>query len=116
MASSASGAGSENSLRFQQELEFVQMLADPRYLHYLAEKRYFREAAFVNFLAYLQYWRTPPYLKYIQYPHCLQVLSWLQDTEFRASLENETAINALTDAQALSWLHHGKISNTPGGG
>ena len=48
------------------ELEFVQCLANPAYLNWLAQNRYFDDPAFVKYLAYLQYWRRPEYSKLIQ--------------------------------------------------
>ncbi|VCW67194.1 unnamed protein product, partial [Gulo gulo] len=36
-----------NRLRFQLELEFVQCLANPNYLNFLAQRGYFKDKAFV---------------------------------------------------------------------
>ena len=36
------------------ELEFVQNLANPTYLHYLAQNKYLDDEAFMAFLEYLQ--------------------------------------------------------------
>ena len=75
----------EAQLRFTTELEFVQSLANPEYLHRnactppivvaalptpesvsdLAKSNYFNEAAFVKYLEYLTYWNDPSYAKYI---------------------------------------------------
>ena len=51
--------------RFELELEFVQCLANPEYLNWLAQTQHFDDAAFVKFLAYLQYWHRPEYSHYI---------------------------------------------------
>ncbi|XP_042022748.1 mediator of RNA polymerase II transcription subunit 31-like [Salvia splendens] len=64
--------------RFLLELEFVQCLANPTYIHYLAQNRYFEDEAFIGYLKYLQYWQRPEYLKFIMYPHCLFFLELLQ--------------------------------------
>lgn len=48
------------------ELEFVQCLANPSYLNWLAQNKYFTDPAFVKYLAYLQYWRRPEYSRLIQ--------------------------------------------------
>lgn len=53
---------------FQVELEFVQCLGNPNYLHFLAQRGYFKDEKFVNYLDYLQYWKEPEYVKYIKYP------------------------------------------------
>ena len=51
--------------RFTIELEFVQCLANPDYLHWLALNKYLEDPAFVQFLNYLHYWKTPPYCRFI---------------------------------------------------
>ncbi|KAF8950367.1 hypothetical protein BGZ52_002778 [Haplosporangium bisporale] len=57
----------EQLKRFQIELEFVQCLANPWYLHNLAQQGYFGQDAFVRYLDYLQYFRKPEYAKFIMY-------------------------------------------------
>ncbi|KAK4507579.1 hypothetical protein PRZ48_001314 [Zasmidium cellare] len=52
--------------RFVLELEFVQMLANPRYLNHLATNKYFDNDEFVAYLEYLQYFRQPKYIRYLQ--------------------------------------------------
>ena len=47
----------ENRARFELELEFVQALANPFYLHSLAQQGILSQPAFVNFLEYLMYWK-----------------------------------------------------------
>ncbi|XP_030955227.1 mediator of RNA polymerase II transcription subunit 31-like isoform X3 [Quercus lobata] len=72
--------------RFLLELEFVQCLANPTYIHYLAQNRYFEDEAFIGYLRYLQYWQRPEYAKFIMYPHCLYFLELLQNANFRSSM------------------------------
>ncbi|XP_031407355.1 mediator of RNA polymerase II transcription subunit 31 [Punica granatum] len=72
--------------RFLLELEFVQCLANPTYIHYLAQNRYFEDEAFIGYLKYLQYWQRPEYMKFIMYPHCLFFLELLQNPNFRAAM------------------------------
>ncbi|KAJ4910783.1 Mediator of RNA polymerase II transcription subunit 31 [Raphanus sativus] len=48
--------------RFLLELEFVQCLANPTYIHYVAQNRYFEDEAFIGYLKYLQYWQQPKYI------------------------------------------------------
>ncbi|KAK4758067.1 hypothetical protein SAY87_019368 [Trapa incisa] len=72
--------------RFLLELEFVQCLANPTYIHYLAQNRYFEDEAFIGYLKYLQYWQRPEYIKFIMYPHCLFFLELLQNANFRAAM------------------------------
>jgi mediator of RNA polymerase II transcription subunit 31 len=47
----------------QVELEFVQCLANPNYLNFLAQRGYFKENAFINYLKYLLYWKEPEYAR-----------------------------------------------------
>ena len=50
----------KDRIRFQIELEFVQCLANPNYLNFLAQRGYFKERCFVNYLRYLHgYWTQP---------------------------------------------------------
>ncbi|XP_056158910.1 mediator of RNA polymerase II transcription subunit 31 [Syzygium oleosum] len=72
--------------RFLLELEFVQCLANPTYIHYLAQNRYFEDEAFIGYLKYLQYWQRPEYIKFIMYPHCLFFLELLQNANFRNAM------------------------------
>ncbi|KAL7534240.1 hypothetical protein ACHAXR_005747 [Thalassiosira sp. AJA248-18] len=79
-SSSAAVAVSSISLpsnRFELELEFVQSLASPAYLHYLATSGILYQSAFLDFLRYLRYWKQPQFAKYLLYPHCLYFLDLL---------------------------------------
>lgn len=55
-----------NRARFELELEFVQALANPFYLHSLAQQNILSQPAFVNFLEYLLYWKEKDYARFIQ--------------------------------------------------
>lgn len=72
--------------RFLLELEFVQCLANPTYINYLAQNRYFEDEAFIGYLKYLQYWQRPEYIKFIMYPQCLFFLELLQNANFRNAM------------------------------
>lgn len=63
--------------RFELELEFVQSLASPAYLHYLATSGTLYQESFLDFLRYLRYWKRPEYAKYLSYPNCLYFLDLL---------------------------------------
>ena len=76
-------------VRFQIELEFVQCLANPNYLNFLAQRGYFKDKSFVNYLKYLHsYWTKPAYVKFLKYPLCLHFLELLQHEEFRKEIIN----------------------------
>ena len=64
-----------------QKLEFIQCLASPAYLHYLATSGILYQSSFLDFLRYLRYWKRPEYAKYLSYPHCLYFLDLLAPPE-----------------------------------
>lgn len=55
-----------NRARFELELEFVQALGNPYYLHLLAQQNVLSQPAFVNYLKYLTYWKEKEYARFIQ--------------------------------------------------
>ncbi|CEG38307.1 formate-dihydrofolate ligase [Plasmopara halstedii] len=92
-----------NDVRFQMELEFVQCLASPAYLNFLAINRYFENPAFMNYLQYLKYWKQPQYAKYIVYPHCLAFLDMLDDVRFRQMIAREDFMTLVHGQQFYHW-------------
>ncbi|KAF9969711.1 hypothetical protein BGZ73_007804 [Actinomortierella ambigua] len=95
----------ERLKRFQIELEFVQCLANPWYLHNLAQQRYFDDPAFLNYLDYLQYFRKPEYAKFIIYPHCLHFLTLLQSPSFREALLKQETGAFVHEKQYYHWQY-----------
>lgn len=96
----------ENKKRFVRELEFVQALANPQYLNFLATQNYFNDPAFCRFLQYLLYWDTPKYSKYIRYPQCLFYLHQLQDPQFRTFLSNPVNIMNINYHTSQWWKYY----------
>jgi len=96
----------QQKIRFQVELEFVQCLANPNYLNFLAQRGVFKEPAFVNYLKYLMYWKEPEYTKYLKYPQCLMMLDLLQSEHFRKELMNSQCARFIDDQQLLHWQHY----------
>ncbi|KAH7474468.1 Mediator of RNA polymerase II transcription subunit 31 [Phytophthora ramorum] len=92
-----------NDIRFQMELEFIQCLASPAYLNFLAINRYFENPAFMNYLQYLKYWKLPQYAKYIVYPHCLAFLDMLDDERFRQMIAREDFMTLVHGQQFYHW-------------
>ncbi|KAF8348179.1 SOH1 family protein [Amanita rubescens] len=78
-----------NRARFELELEFVQALANPFYLHSLAQQNILEQPAFINYLKYLLYFKEKDYARFIHYPHALHQLESLQHPQFRARLKND---------------------------
>ncbi|WVW85075.1 hypothetical protein I302_107111 [Kwoniella bestiolae CBS 10118] len=85
----------DNLIRFQAELEFIQCLSNPQYLHSLSTQGYFTKKTFINYLKYLEYWRKPEYVKFIVYPTSLIYLTLLQSELFRERLADPGFINEL---------------------
>ncbi|KAG9441920.1 hypothetical protein H6P81_017774 [Aristolochia fimbriata] len=92
--------------RFLLELEFVQCLANPTYIHYLAQNRYFEDEAFIGYLKYLQYWQRPEYLKFIMYPHCLFFLELLQNANFRTAMAHPGSKELAHRQQFFFWKNY----------
>jgi len=93
-------------LRFQVELEFVQCLANPNYLHFLAQRGYMKDPCFINYLSYLQYWKQPNYVPFIKYPISLYFLELLQHETFRKEIVSGQCVRFLDDQVILHWQHY----------
>ncbi|THV06706.1 SOH1-domain-containing protein [Dendrothele bispora CBS 962.96] len=78
-----------NRARFELELEFVQALANPFYIHSLAQQNILEQPTFINFLKYLLYWKEKDYARFIHYPHALHHLELLQHAEFRTIMKKD---------------------------
>uniref|UniRef100_A0A1J3FKE2 Mediator of RNA polymerase II transcription subunit 31 n=1 Tax=Noccaea caerulescens TaxID=107243 RepID=A0A1J3FKE2_NOCCA len=92
--------------RFLLELEFVQCLANPTYIHYLAQNRYFEDEAFIGYLKYLQYWQRAEYIKFIMYPHCLYFLELLQNPNFRTAMAHPANKELAHRQQFYYWKNY----------
>lgn len=92
--------------RFLLELEFIQCLANPTYIHYLAQNRYFDDDAFIGYLKYLQYWQRPEYVKFIMYPHCLYFLELLQNSNFRNAMAHPQNKELAHRQQFFFWKNY----------
>lgn len=121
----ATESDDQQRLRFQVELEFVQCLANPNYLHckfrylqiipeisfldipsVLAQRDYFKDPAFVNYLKYLLYWKKPEFAKFLKYPMCLYFLDLLQSEEFRRKIVTAPCCKFIDDQAILLWQHY----------
>ncbi|KAK7283939.1 hypothetical protein RIF29_13689 [Crotalaria pallida] len=88
------------------ELEFVQCLANPTYIHYLAQNRYFEDESFIKYLKYLQYWQSPEFIKFIMYPHCLYFLELLQNANFRNAMAHPSTKELAHRQQFYFWKNY----------
>uniref|UniRef100_A0A7S1ZKB5 Mediator of RNA polymerase II transcription subunit 31 n=1 Tax=Ditylum brightwellii TaxID=49249 RepID=A0A7S1ZKB5_9STRA len=90
--------------RFELELEFIQCLASPAYLHHLAESNVLSSPSFLSYLRYLRYWKRPEYVRFIIYPHCLYFLDLILENEtFRREMGNVGFRNFVHEQQFYSW-------------
>jgi mediator of RNA polymerase II transcription subunit 31 len=105
--------------RFELELEFVQALASPAYLHFLATSRVddssggllLQDPAFQSYLKYLfQTWTLPAYSRYLSYPHCLYFLQLLIE---KSAVLKEWTLPAFRNfchqQQFMSWQHRHEV-------
>lgn len=109
-----------NRARFELELEFVQALANPFYLHSLAQQNILSQPAFIKFLDYLQYWKEKEYARFIvyviaigycflfgsdlsRYPHALHHLDLLQHATFRQEIGKDEWREYLNQKQFDHW-------------
>jgi mediator of RNA polymerase II transcription subunit 31 len=91
--------------RFLIELEFVQNLANAKYLNYLAQSGYFEQESFINFLKYLQYWKKPEYIKNLLFPQCLAFLDALvENPAFRRELALPQFMDFVHQQQGSHWM------------
>lgn len=97
--------------RFLIELEFIQNLANPNYLHFLAQRRFFEDEAFLNFLKYLQYWKQPEYMRFLVFPQCLAFLdALLNNPKFRKELSVPAFAEYVHKQQGLHWMLDASLS------
>lgn len=95
----------DDNERFLIELEFVQSLSNPKYLHYLASKGYLEQESFLKFLRYLTYWKDPRYIKYISFPQCLRFLDEIiSNPIFRRELKVSQFADYVHKEQGLHWM------------
>lgn len=96
----------EQKKRFEVECEFVQALANPHYLNFLAQRGFFKEKYFLNYLKYLLYWRRPEYARALKYPQCLHFLQAVQNPEFREAIAVTANAKFIEDQQMLQWQYY----------
>jgi mediator of RNA polymerase II transcription subunit 31 len=97
--------------RFELELEFVQSLASPAYLHYLAtnpssdDHNWLDDPEFVEYLRYLfKVWTRPEYNRFLVYPQALYFLEWMLNHR-REEWAQVAFRNFAHQQQFLGWQH-----------
>jgi len=90
--------------------QFVQSLASPYYLNFLASQKYFDKPAFVAYLKYLLYFTQPPYLKFLSYPGpTLKHLELLQEESFRMAILSPDVMNVLVMEEKKAGLEWAEL-------
>lgn len=100
----------EKPRRFVEELEFLECLANPEYVHWLASQTYFENPSFIEFLKYLNYWRSPPHVHFVRFPQALRMLEMMSNAQVRSRLRNPEVGIALTSQLMSRWAHKSEIS------
>lgn len=80
----------------QQDLEFVQALANPHYVAWLGSAGYFADPAFMAYLRSLDYWRAPAYSVFLAHPAGLAILDLL--------VSSSAARTALSRPDVAEWV------------
>jgi mediator of RNA polymerase II transcription subunit 31 len=94
--------------RFELELEFVQLLANPHYVAYLAGDGFLADAAFCRYLLYLaDTWSQPEYARHVLYPNGLAVLRALAGSEDLRRAAGHPSFAARLAEQSMRAWHHG---------
>ncbi|KAL1590930.1 hypothetical protein WHR41_00415 [Cladosporium halotolerans] len=84
--------------RFELELEFVQSLSNPYYLHHLCVQKFFEDDSFVEWCKYLKYFAEPKYLPFLSYPGpTLKALDLVQQEQFRKDILRPDVVERLTN-------------------
>ncbi|KAJ2455266.1 suppressor of hpr1 [Coemansia sp. RSA 2336] len=89
--------------RFEVELEFLQCLANPRYITMIGQQGYFDKPEFINYLKYLKYWQRPEYARFVVYPHALAFLDLLQNKTFREEMKKVDEADRIHELQYHHW-------------
>lgn len=72
----------------------------------LAQRGFFKDQAFINYIKYLQYWKDPEYVNFLMYPMCLYFLDLLQYEHFRREIVNAQCSKFIDDQAVLLWQHY----------
>ena len=103
-AGAGAGDAGDDARRLAVELDFVQCLASPLYLHFLAQNGYLESPPFLRYLDYLTYWKEAEYAQLLEYPHCLAFLDMLIDSElFRKQLKHAEMRDFVHQEQFKHW-------------
>ncbi|MBW0513773.1 hypothetical protein O181_053488 [Austropuccinia psidii MF-1] len=103
-----------NQARFEEDLEFVQSLANPHFVQELTLNDTLRSETMINYLNYLKYFHDPDYARFVRYPNALKILDLLNTSEkFRTMIETQETAQLLTDKFIQNWISlSGRLNKT----
>ncbi|KAF9764565.1 Mediator of RNA polymerase II transcription subunit 31 [Nosema granulosis] len=98
------------NIRFEKELEFVQLLCNPDYIRWLFDEGYFENKSFLDLLQHLNYWKKNEYKVFLTYPACLNILDILNKDNVLEILKDDTFYTKLAEQQYYLWKERGDKS------
>jgi len=96
--------------RFEEEMEFLQLLCTSEYIKWLAAEGYFENEDFRAFLEYLKYFNGENYRVCLLYPQALNVLDTLTSPDIREKLKTDHFYYQLENDLLQMWKERGKTS------
>ncbi|CAH7675256.1 SOH1-domain-containing protein [Phakopsora pachyrhizi] len=104
----------ENQIRFETDLEFVQSLANPHFVQELTLNGILKSECMINYLNHLKYFHQPNYSRFVRYPNALKILDLLNTSDqFRKMIENQECSQILTDKFIQHWIFlSGRLNRT----
>ncbi|KAI7953834.1 hypothetical protein MJO28_006381 [Puccinia striiformis f. sp. tritici] len=91
-----------NQVRFEEDLEFVQSLANPHFVQELTLNGALRSETMISYLQYLKYFHDPDYARFVRYPNSLKILDLLNCSEqSRTMIETDEHAQLLTTVKPL---------------
>ncbi|POW12442.1 hypothetical protein PSTT_04506 [Puccinia striiformis] len=94
-----------NQVRFEEDLEFVQSLANPHFVQELTLNGALRSETMISYLQYLKYFHDPDYARFVRYPNSLKILDLLNCSEqSRTMIETDQHAQLLTNKLIQNWI------------
>ncbi|PLW52028.1 hypothetical protein PCASD_02110 [Puccinia coronata f. sp. avenae] len=94
-----------NQGQLEEDLEFVQSLANPHFVQELTLNGILGSEAMINYLKHLKYFHEPDYAKFIRYPNSLKILDLLNSSpQFQTMMETQEHAQLLTDKFLQNWI------------
>lgn len=86
---------------FEKDLEFIQLLTNPKYIKWLYSQNFFNQDNFTKYLKRLLYFEDKRFFKYLHYPQSVEILKMLINNNTK--LDNEEFYKELERQQFFLW-------------